>query len=504
MAGDSSPETAATTTPEEAYRAFLAKRWPARARLLIVYGLCATAVMVVFDWGFTRTHDPAPSLARILAVRAVWAAVPAVGWFAQRYGERSGLLPPITLAAAALWTWGNASAFLALGLGGSAYHALGLMVAFFCVAAFLPVNQASGRLAAYLAMGAGQLLLDLAWPDGRPLSTRLWGQALLAIVVGSTGVVFEDFAASRRRAFVLRVEVEGSVAALTESRRRMAETAVAVARSAVDLRRSASALLERAARSGDEGEALATTARKLASGAKAMQVRSRDSAESAEEATHRASAIGGLIGQIEAGMRELEEAVARSETSFGQLQTRAEDIGALVESARDVALQTHMLAVNAGIQAIGAGEHGKEFAVIAEEIRKLSRDSGQSAQAIARVVDDVSREMSALLRAIAQVRARTGQFVAAFDQSRAALDEIRAAVRGLGEAMAASASDAEMQAASSASASDATERMARLLREQAEVAGDVARTSTALADHAAGLRSLLPAGSDRAAGNGAS
>ena len=491
-------DPAPSASPEQdPYRAFLATRWASRARLLIVYSLAASAFLLLFDWGFTRLQPEPPSFLRIGALRLGCALLPLSGVVTLSYGSRSPHLPLVTLATSSLWIWTTAAGFLALGLGGTAYQAVGLLVCFVGLGAFIPAGR-NVRLLAYVAVGAGQAALDLTWPDGRPLAARVWTQGLLFAFAASFGVVFEDFAASRRRAYHLRRTLEGTVAELEASRRRMADTAVMVATSAEQLGRSGGSLVERAARSGTEGEAMAEQSRRLAQAAAALQARSRESADTASDAASRALAIGGLIGQIEAGVREVEEAVARSEASFEQLQARAAGIGALVESARDVALQTHMLAVNAGIQAASAGEHGKGFAVIAQEVRKLSQDSGQGAQEISRVVDDVGREMGAVLRAIGQVRHRTGRFSAGFDEARATLEEIRVTVAALGDAMKANAGDADAQAVSTAGLSQGTERMAALLRQQAEVAGDVARTSAALAVHAAGLRSLVP-GEDRPA-----
>jgi methyl-accepting chemotaxis protein len=477
--------------PADAYRAFLATRWAPRARLLIRYGLGATAMLLLFDWGLTRQQPEPPSFGRILLLRLPSALIPALGWFAQRYGARSPLLPPVTVGAAALWAWCNAAAWLALGMGDSAYHAIGILVAFVCLAAFLPVER-RGRLGAYALVWLGQAALDLAWPDARPMAARLWTQGLFLGFMASTAILFEDFAVSRRRSFVLTRQLEGTVTELEASRRRMAETAVAVAETAGRLGLSASGLVERVASSGREGEAVAEATRRLAEAARALRGRSSESAGAAADATARASAIDGLIRRIEAGVREVEAAVGRSEASFEGLERRAQSIGVLVETTRDVALQTHMLAVNAGIQAVSAGEHGKGFSVIAEAIRELSRDSGRSAQEIARVVEDVGREMTGVLGAVGQVRARAGQLASAFDEARATLELVRSTVGRLGDAMGENARDAEAQATSTAGVSEATERIAALLRQQGEAAAEVARSSASLADHASGLRALLP------------
>jgi len=474
------------------YRSFLDTRWASRARLLILYGLVASVLFVAFDLGVTRGAAEPPSLARILGWRSPSFLIPALGWFAQRYAGRSRLLPAFTVGLSALWTWGNAAAFMALGLGGTAFHALAMVVAFICTSVFLPVER-RGRIVTGALLGVGQAAVDLLWPGAGPLAPRLWTQALLLAFGASTGLLFEDFARSRRRSYLLQDELRSTVAALEASRHRMAETAVAVASTAEQLGRSASGLVERVERSGREGQEVAGSLQRLAGSASLLRGRSRESATAAADAAHRASAVEGLIGQIEAGVREVERAVALSEESFGGLERRAQAIQQLVESTRDVALQTHMLAVNAGIQAVSAGEHGKGFAVIAEAIRTLSRDSGRSAGEITRVVDDVSQEMARVVGAIAVVRARASVLAAAFDEARATVERVRGAVGALGEAMAANAGDAEAQAAATAHVSEAAGRITALLDAQAQAAAEIARSSATLAGHASGLRALLPA-----------
>jgi len=158
-----------------------------------------------------------------------------------------------------------------------------------------------------------------------------------------------------------------------------------------------------------------------------------------------------------------------------------------------------MLAVNAGIEAASAGEHGRGFAVIAQEVRQLAQDSGRGALAINSVVSDLRRQMDALLSAIESVRARTGHFTSVFGQARFTLEAIHEIVHGLGEAMRENAQDADSQAEASGNLSQSTTRLRELLQGQAQLSADVASTSVTLAQHADGLRALLPASADAAA-----
>ena len=72
-----------------------------------------------------------------------------------------------------------------------------------------------------------------------------------------------------------------------------------------------------------------------------------------------------------------------------QLLEQTRQVGDIVETVRDLATQSHVLSLNASIEAAKAGEAGKSFAVVAQEVRALAEQSGQSAGRIGKMVEDI-------------------------------------------------------------------------------------------------------------------
>lgn len=107
-------------------------------------------------------------------------------------------------------------------------------------------------------------------------------------------------------------------------------------------------------------------------------------------------AVSGAIG----GMDKISAAVREANDIISDLGAKSHDIGSILEVIRDVSEQTNLLALNAAIIAAGAGEHGRGFTVVAEEVRQLSERTGSSAQEIRGLVETIQSGLDTAVKAI--------------------------------------------------------------------------------------------------------
>jgi len=104
--------------------------------------------------------------------------------------------------------------------------------------------------------------------------------------------------------------------------------------------------------------------------------------------------------EINRGIEESARSSERSFEGFSQLEQEAGRISNIIETVSSIANQTNLLALNAAIEAARAGEHGKGFAVVADEVRKLAEQSSESAEEINTIINYILNAMAELAKLI--------------------------------------------------------------------------------------------------------
>jgi methyl-accepting chemotaxis protein len=125
-------------------------------------------------------------------------------------------------------------------------------------------------------------------------------------------------------------------------------------------------------------------------------------AQGAAKAAQAAHEGADTIEKTIQGMESIKASVDLVAQRVGEMGRRSEEIGTIVETIDDIASQTNLLALNAAIEAARAGEHGKGFAVVADEVRKLAESAAKATREIAGLINTIQQTITEAVQAMDQ------------------------------------------------------------------------------------------------------
>jgi methyl-accepting chemotaxis protein len=245
-----------------------------------------------------------------------------------------------------------------------------------------------------------------------------------AHVVADGNLAIDHFAGGTNEMGQLGSSFNGMIDSVTSVVQNVTATAAKVSVSAYRIHSSADQISGKAAEAATQAGNVAATSKEMASMSENIAQNCQLAAEGAQRASHSAQKGSVVVDNTIQVMRQIAATVQESSRTVTTLGERSNQIGEIIDTIKDIASQTNLLALNAAIEAARAGEQGRGFAVVADEVRALSERTAKATHEISEMIKSIQSETKEAVVAMEQGMQQVETGTTEASHSEAALGDI--------------------------------------------------------------------------------
>ncbi len=232
-----------------------------------------------------------------------------------------------------------------------------------------------------------------------------------------------------------------------------------------------------------ETEMLATAMEEMSATAREAAIHTAEASQAAQHADSITDKGKEVIGQAINAIYDLSKHIEQGEQIAIDLAGKSEQIGAVLDVIKSIAEQTNLLALNAAIEAARAGEQGRGFAVVADEVRTLAGRTQQSTTEIQDMIETIQQGTNKVSKNMQSSKKLAEENVVMARKADSTLDEISQAVDAINERNLQIATAAEEQSA-------VAQEMARNVSDISNTANEANQAAVSLRDSSEKLQTI--------------
>jgi methyl-accepting chemotaxis protein len=271
----------------------------------------------------------------------------------------------------------------------------------------------------------------------------------------------------------------------------ISQSAEQVASASEEISSGAGQTAESARRQADQTHQAATAMQEMTATVQQISDNSQKAADTSRGAAEAARQGGQVVEETLASMRNIATATTKTAALVTELGQSSEQIGKIIAVIEDIADQTNLLALNAAIEAARAGEQGRGFAVVADEVRKLAERTTKATKEIAAMIDSIQTETKHAVEAMEDGNREVQIGVEKTSNSGTALREIISMSEQAGDMVAQIATAATQQSATTEQINANVAQISSATHEASASAEQTAKACTDLSSLAFDLQKVV-------------